>query len=53
MLMTKEEIIRSYREAKKPKLQIKILSQLNCCSQEYIKEIVGLENESLYGSNQG
>ena len=38
--MTNEEILISYRESKDKKLQVKILSELNVCSQEQIKEIL-------------
>ena len=53
MLMTEQEIRTSYREAKKQKRQIKILAQLNCCSQEYIKKILnrGQGYEGIHGSN--
>lgn len=40
MEMTDFEIVSSYREAKKKKDQIEILSDLNCCSKERIIEIL-------------
>ena len=38
--MTNQEIVTSYREAKDKKMQVKILSELNVCSQEKIKDIL-------------
>ena len=38
--MTNQEIVTSYREAKDKKMQVKILSELNVCSKEKIKEIL-------------
>ena len=50
MEMTKEEILRSYQEAKKKNEQIKILAQLNLCSQDNIIEILkemGVDGRAL------
>ena len=41
MEMTEQEILKSYREAKKPEQQIKILAELNNCEDEDIIKIVG------------
>lgn len=43
MQMTESEIVRSYKEAAEPARQIRILAQLNCCSQDDIARIVGLQ----------
>ena len=40
MVMTNEDIVRSWKEAKDRRAQIKILAELNVCSQEYIIEIL-------------
>lgn len=40
MQMTNEEIIKSYKEAKDKKKQIKILADLNTCDANVIKEIL-------------
>ena len=40
MEMTKDEIIRRYKEAKDKKDQIKILADLNLCSSKEIKDIL-------------
>jgi hypothetical protein len=40
MEMTNPEILRSYQEAKNKREQVKILAQLNLCSQEAIVEIL-------------
>ena len=40
MQMTKEEIIKNYKEAKAPSKQIGILAQLNCCDTAEIREIL-------------
>lgn len=40
--MTEGEIIADYRQAKDPEAQIKILADLNCTSEDVIREIVGL-----------
>ena len=40
MQMSDDEIRTSYRQAKDPVKQIKILAQLNCCSVQDIKEII-------------
>ena len=45
MQMTSKEIIRSYKNAKNPRTQIKILAELNCCSVEEIKAIVEPKEE--------
>lgn len=45
--MTDFEICESYRNAKKPGEQIKILADLNCCSTEDIFEILNRNNEPL------
>lgn len=50
MEMTDLEILRSYRQAKKKKEQITILSELNCCSKEKIIEILknnGIQKQEL------
>lgn len=43
MMMSKAEIAKSYREAINQKAQIKILSELNGCSQDEIKDILEAE----------
>lgn len=40
MQMTNDEIIREYKGAKNPKQQIKILAELNCCSETDIQKII-------------
>lgn len=45
--MTHDEIYVSYRDAKDKKKQIQILSQLNCCSQDEIVEV--LRNKGVTG----
>ena len=45
--MTEFEICQSYREAKDPAAQIKILAQLNCCSTQYIRKILTDNNEPI------
>lgn len=45
MLMTIQEIARSYKEAKNPEKQIKILAELNACSEEQI--IVVLKGQKV------
>ena len=40
MVMTNEDIVRSYREAKDRRAQIKVLAELNVCPQELIIEIL-------------
>lgn len=50
MEMTDLEIVSSYRQAKKKKEQITILSQLNACSKEKIIEILknnGIQKQEL------
>lgn len=43
MMMTAEEIRRSFKEAKNQASQVKILAELNACTKEQILEIVGSE----------
>lgn len=45
--MTEHEICVSYREAKNPTGQIKILSQLNCCSEKDTMDILERNNEPI------
>ena len=45
--MTPEEICRSYREAKDPNGQIKILADLNCTNTDFIVEILKENGEPL------
>lgn len=45
--MTEYEICKSYREAKNPNEQVKILAQLNCCSIDDIYMILAANNEPL------
>lgn len=40
MVMTNEDIVRSYKEAKDRRAQIKVLAELNVCPQELIIEIL-------------
>ena len=40
MQMTNGEIVASYRQAKNKKEQVKILAELNCCTQDEIKKIL-------------
>ena len=50
MQMTQQEIVTSFREAKDKKEQIKILSQLNVCSEEEIRSILikgGIDGRAL------
>lgn len=47
MEMTNNEIVRSYREAKSKKEQIKILAQLNACEEIVIKTILMDAGEKL------
>lgn len=50
MVMTNEEIVRMYREAKNKKLQVEILADLNLCKQEEIIEILkkgGVAHQAL------
>lgn len=42
MYMTDGEIRRDYAEAKNKNMQIGILADLNCCTKDRIKEILGL-----------
>ena len=42
-MMSEFEIVKSFNEAKKPTAQIKVLSELNCVSEDVIKNIL-LEN---------
>lgn len=43
MQMTKGDICKSYKEAKRKKAQVQILAELNQCSPDYIKEILKAE----------
>lgn len=45
MQMTDDEIRRNYNEAKNQKAQIGILADLNDCSKEKIKQILGLDKK--------
>lgn len=45
--MTEYEICKEYREAKDPTQQIKILAQLNCCSNKDILAILEKNNEPI------
>lgn len=45
MQMTVGEIQRNYEQAKDKEKQIGILADLNCCSREEIKNIVGVESK--------
>ena len=50
MQMTQQEIVTSFREAKDKREQIKILSQLNVCSEEEIRSILikgGIDGRAL------
>lgn len=47
MQMTEDEIYRSYKEAKEPQKQIRILAQLNCCDTDKIKEIIASHGEPV------
>ena len=49
MEMTREEICREFRMAKRKGQQIKILAQLNCCSVKEIREILIEGGEQLRG----
>lgn len=52
--MSEGEILRNYREAKDKAEQIKILAQLNLCSEERIKEILkeqGVDGRALPRKN--
>ena len=40
MQMTKEEIVKNYKEAKAPSKQISILAQLSCCGTAEIRKIL-------------
>ena len=42
MQMTENEIRRDYAEAKNKSMQIGILADLNCCTKDRIREILGL-----------
>lgn len=51
MFMSEDEIRRSYREAKDPEKQIKILADMNCCTAFQIKQVLGIRtqvDEKLY-----
>lgn len=45
--MTDFDICKEYREAKNPTAQLKILAQLNCCSEKDILDILKRNNEPL------
>lgn len=45
--MTEYEIRRSYREAKDPKAQIKILADLNCCRTSDINKIIETDPDNI------
>lgn len=45
--MTDFDICKEYREAKNPSAQLKILAQLNCCSEKDILDILKRNNEPL------
>lgn len=45
--MTEFEIRKSYKEAKNPKAQIRILAELNCCSVSDIKKILATDPEQI------
>ena len=40
MIMKPVEIVREYKSAKSPKLQITVLADLNCCSKKEICDII-------------
>lgn len=54
--MTPEEICKDYRQAKKPKQQIKILAELNLCTPEEITAILQdageLKSEAVKGNKE-
>lgn len=43
MTMDKGEIVREYKYAKNQRKMISILADLNCCSKDEIREILGLK----------
>lgn len=45
MIMEKGEILREYKYAKNQRKMISILADLNCCSKDEIREILGLKVE--------
>lgn len=45
--MTEYEICKEYREAKNPTAQLRILAQLNCCSDKDILAILEKNNEPI------
>ena len=47
MDMTREEIVRHYRQAADRKEDIKILAELNCTSRDVIRAILADEGESV------
>jgi mevalonate kinase len=49
MYMSEEEIRKSYKQAKKPKQQISILADLNCCT---VEEIIAIVNPTENRVNQ-
>lgn len=56
MIMTRDEICTSYRDAKSKAKQITILAQLNACNQKKIKAILtarGYELPVIVPSNRG
>lgn len=53
MKMTKGEIIREYRTAKNRQKQIKILADLNCCSETEIKHVLEEYSQGEMNHEQG
>jgi hypothetical protein len=51
MQMTDSEIIRNYNQAKDKKIQIGILADLNCCTQDKIEQILGLRKKPKENPN--
>lgn len=49
MVMSKDEIVVRYRQAKEPAKQIGILADLNCCTKEEIAEILREAGYKLKG----
>lgn len=49
MVMSKDEIVVRYRQAKEPAKQIGILADLNCCTKEEIAEILREAGHKLKG----
>lgn len=52
MIMDKGEIVREYKSAKDQKQMISILADLNCCSKEIIKDIIGIKGKKKVKSEQ-